>query len=538
MKMNNIFKATLIISLSIIPVLATDFNTTLGNNTKNIESLYNKKQLSGIYNKIDKSSILEMNGWRTVPFTNTDFESNLDGWTTYGNNEAVVVDSKSDVSHNSKYAYNTDKKKDYELEQYYTYTESEGMSKYTKYIKWDFEYGGYENKDYAYFRLKIYNYDGDNVYNYSSSELKGKKSQDFKKKIIKQSMDTSSIWIENVEINIEYYKDDSFWDDSYNDTDAYIDNINIKLLENKFYGTNSDENIIYPNVEKYISIYGKKGNDVIKPKNLNDYSYKAYLYGDKGNDFYILPYGNRSRVKDSSSSVDDDTVVCYQGPNIPINTTVYTYKGDDFIYAPVGGDGHRIIGGNDWDTLILKGIRSDYTFTHNDGDDIDLLTISGPDNYNLLIYEIESIGFTNSNVYDTSTYNVDINDIDLYIFKDDGTDLLKLVNKELVNIVDSKTTTDYIGVYSVTNQDINIKTDYSNNINILVNKIDKHITKAILSDGTNINTEQYHDGDNNEWSRFRVTINGNNSDNIITLKSISTDEDIFFNNIEIGRAMN
>jgi hypothetical protein len=349
-------------------------------------------------------------------------------------------------------------------------------------------------------------------------------------------MDTSSIWIENVEINIEYYKDDSFLDDSYADTDAYIDNINIQLLENKFYGTNDDENIIYPTVEKYIGIYGKKGNDLIKPNNLNDYSYKAYLYGDKGNDFYILPYGNRSRVKDNSSSVDEDTVVCYQGPNIPMNTTVYTYQGDDFIYAPVGGDGHRIIGGNGWDTLILKGVRSDYTFTHEDGDDIDLLTISGPDNYNVLIYEIESIGFTTDNVYDTNTYNVGIDNIDLYIFKDDGTDLLKLINKELVDTVDSKNTIDYIGIYNIVEQDINIKTDATNNIDVWVNKIDKHIIKAILSDGTVINTEQYHDGDGNDWSRFKTEITGDDSDNLIKLKSEETAEDIFFNDIEVGRA--
>ena len=134
-----------------------------------------------------------------------------------------------------------------------------------------------------------------------------------------------------------------------------------------YIGTPQDDTIIYtPNTTDENDIFGKDGDDVIKPTDKEIEDYKGEYEGNAGNDYIELAWGYYNRAWGGSG---DDTIVGYRGTHETSRTYIYGDDGDDKIYVPmnISDNNGRIYGGNGFDVMIIFGTSSEFTITKSWG---------------------------------------------------------------------------------------------------------------------------------------------------------------------------
>jgi hypothetical protein len=549
--MNNILKYPLIMLPLLICLKAGTFSYTENDTTidENTISIYNKLSYAGEYNKPDNSNKTAINqySWVKLNFLNTDFEDDLNNWDKEvldSNDDSgnIIANNKSEVTDNdTNYIYNIDSNDGYQLTQKLTV---DGLfSEYLYKIKIELDYSGYEDEDKSNFYFQSYDEEdsADDNYYYKTESFRGNKDNIWNHFT---TMESYNEYQSNyILITIVTDKQDSDTDESPNDTDAYYDNLKFSYIEDRLYTTDDNEIITYkPNPDYFdVRTYAQGGNDTIVPTDIEQYGESGRIYSGTGNDYIVMSYGMDNVIYEDSSAEDNDTIICYQGTELDVATSIYPYSGNDKMYAPSTGTNHVLVGGNGWDTLIFRGSFTDYTFTNVDGEDIDYLQVDGPNGYSAIIYEIESVGFLNTNILDDEDGDTTF-DEDLYVFKDNGDDTLSLVNTNLDDTVDYKTTTDYIGIKASRIIDIDIDTDFdtdTDQVKIYIQHLPTIIKSVVDINGDTYDTISKTNEDGEENTSVILYVNDEASISNIKLitEEITDDINIDLSNITITRAI-
>jgi len=477
-------------------------NLTFSSVTKSsntVNGVFNKKDLSGKYNapsSFDKTT--SFFGWRNVVrnpnFNNTNYWNVLSG-------SGFKAEIKNGFNRdNNSYMWSTGP--DFEIGQ-----NKRNMSvPYFHYVKFRYMKTGKENKDTSQAFLDVYDsssnlietisrpkqtgdaYVWHSYSGYSNSSLSKSNSQQVSKF-------APRIQIKNV---------------GGANNDVMLDNFTIKVLPNYFYAddTNIVEKIFYPNISKNVDIFGMNGQNYIVPKDFERWShYINITTGDIG-DYVALSYGKNDSVWGGDG---DDTIVGYQGIKLSGNQYLYSYAGDDKLYLPANGSGHKAIGGNGWDTVVLRGNKDDYTFSMNSSGEVDDFDVSS-DTMSGRIYECEQICFTTHNPLKESEQSVHPVDMDCYVFKEDGT--TDMVNTNLPATIDSKTVSDYVNSSGTKiSHTIDINTDIvsDNPIGIYLTNLPVDIISVTNPDGSLTYVNNYTNGDGDERHTIKLYIDSNNT---------------------------
>jgi len=494
-------KKIILLSLTVCNILmAVDFSVNSVTNVSNTyDGLANKKDLNNVYtdsSTYDKTTIFE--GWSENIVQNGTFED-TSSWNLLSGS-GFKAEIKNGVGRdNNPFMFGTGP--DFII----------GQDKYTKikpYFKYaliDYEYAGDSNaSDESQVLLDVYDIN-DNLLGTINGEITTRGTN----------------WVLLSDISYVYNDFNASTSDRAKAAkfvvkvkttnqdggalDTYMDNLSVKLLSDTFYAdnTNIKEKIIYPTVYPYIDMYGNKGNNYFYPDDAEGWSESLDITTSDVGDYVVLPVGNILSIWGGDG---DDTMIAYQGNQISNKEKLQSYNGDDKLYLPLYGTNHLAKGGNGWDTVVLRGNKSDYTITHHSSAHDDY-TISNS-NMSARVYECEQICFTNKNPLTEPDGNVKPSDMDCYVFKDDGTE--DIVNTNLPATVDGKTTSNYVTNHRIQVNNINIQSNLnvSGTVDIYLTNLPVTLKSFKYADGTIVNTNLQQNGAGEDKNTIKLTING------------------------------
>jgi hypothetical protein len=522
------------------------FTLNISSNSEEIESsvIKNKKSKNNIYSEPTVfDNTIVMKGWEGNNLQNGNFESDIDNWDydtdADDGTTGASTDELSGVSHDSKYVWGKSyssfiKLKDFTLTQRFDFPHRMETGRYQKI---DFDYGSTNNKDYGRINIILYNQSDKKKDTWTSSKLQSKDGT-VKHYSIIDNFGTKDISYGKVLVGMNN-KDKS------GHIEAFIDNIKVSTLEYYHYGTQDSDNITYPTIPVKLRFYswqsddyGDKqttSNNLLKPDDFEDWTEETRIYTSKGTDYIYLPVGSNNYV---NSYYGDDTIVSYLGNKISDNTYIDAYKGDDKVYAPIKGSGHDLNGGPGWDTLVLMGVRSDYNIKYEGGTEYTIKK-SG---LKISVFDFESFAFSTKSPLDTLDGNTNEWE-EYYVTDEDDNFKLSKVSNILLGKgkeVDGMKIDDYMETETIKFTNLQIDNDIDNagnDITVFILGLPEN-TDYIL-DSNNIKwlaeTKTNEDGEVHTEVKMKVKDNSLSNLKIYSVKE-NTNEPLDLSNISINRS--
>jgi len=449
-------KTSLSILLAVQLLNAFSFTPTLGTPGVTTIDKYNVLNRNGTY---DKPTTFSNNLTFNTSFSNNivvngDFETGQSNWNLISGS-GFVTDYQSAVNHDGQYLWGSSTT-GFIIRQEYDMTSTANA----KYLNLSIDYGGWNNLDTAEIKISYLNSSNNSVGSQVlSGKLTGKKDDLFKNYFKEINMPNGA---KKLIIEIEEIRN------SGSDSDGYIDNISAKIRPNKYYATNSSEHILIPDYYKTTYYYAAKGNDLMEALDLERWSERQKYNGNQGNDYIIMPVGN---LNNANGNNHDDVCIAYQGNTLTSKSRLNGGGGNDKLYAPIKGTGHIIKGNSGFDMAILRGKKSDYTFTYNSSKG---LYVVDNGNVTISIYkDVEAIAFTPVNVLNTVKGNTNETE-DIWLFDSDNHILIDVFPLDKQDNIKSVSKTEY---------PINIDNDISGNFTMYLNGLPNSIIKAIDNSG-------------------------------------------------------
>jgi len=340
--------------------------------------------------------------WHDVTL-NGNFENGLTNWNIVSGSGAVT-NHQSSVNHLGQYIWGSSTpgftaEQSHDLTSILNFRDQYDYN----YAKVEFDYGGWNSLDTI--RAEVYwldPFNGDNGRTLITSDFTGNKNnafQHYNSGILNIPINTDTALVDLVEFR-----------NSGSDSDGYLDNFSLKVRNCRFDGTPQNDHIFYPGGFTKLTYYvGKGGQDMIEPEIYTNYTYAASLELWNNLDGYVV-IGNGDQMN-AIGDLGNDTLVGYQNNTIVHGTYLEGGKGNDKLYAPVNDDNGYFNGGNGFDTIVFRGVKSDYTINHISGSKYEF---TKPNGYYAYIKNIEAVAFTNENPLNNTNGNV--NTEDLWVF--------------------------------------------------------------------------------------------------------------------------
>ena len=310
---------------------------------------------------------------------NGDFEAGTANW-PYISGSGFVTDYQSGANHPGQYLWGRSTS-GFQVHQLRDITFYPNV----KYVECLADYGGWANRDTVRILTKYKDAAGvDSGVTDQSPFFTGLRGDLFKTLSYTKSVPANTA---KVDFILEEKRQ------SGSDSDGYLDNIRLHVWPDTFESNTSGFNDHMYSVKFTLPVLylSNSGNDIIEPSNREDYYENATYKGGLGNDYLIMPKGDLNIAYGEDG---DDVIVSYLGADVSTQSRIYGGNGDDKIYAPLNGAGHLIKGEAGYDTLVLRGLKTDYTFNYIIGDRYDITHANG---LNIRSYSIEAYSFTSDN---------------------------------------------------------------------------------------------------------------------------------------------
>ena len=378
MKVNILILPLLLLNFnSILSASAVTFVTSLGTTTS-INEKYSVEDRNGIYD-IPLAGITQSTNFNKSNnlITNGDFELGTVDW-PYVSGSGFVTDYQSGANHAGKYLWGRSTPG-------FTVHQLHDISFYpsVKYVECIAEYGGWANRDVV--RILTKYKDAANVdlgITDSSPFFTGQRLDLFKTLSYTKPVPATTV-------SVDFLLEEKRFSGS--DSDGYLDNIELYVWPDTFISLTpgANNNMRSLKFTLPVTYLGDDGNDIIQPKNKSEYSEHVIYKGGNGNDYLIMPNGSLNEAYGDSG---DDVIISYMGADIGTSSIVSGGAGNDKIYAPLEGAGHVINGNSGNDLLVLRGLKTDYTFNYIAGT---RYTITKANGLNLDVQGMEAFSFTN-----------------------------------------------------------------------------------------------------------------------------------------------
>jgi hypothetical protein len=497
--------------LSSIILNAGDLTYSNSSNPSSVVK-YIVKDFNGVFNYPDTTSynnITVDGSYSSNLLVNGDLEAGTSNWNVLSGS-GFVVDTQSQVNNAGQYMWGKSTS-GWTVQQKIDIT----VVPNAKYFLFDFDYSGWAAKDTVEGFIKFEDADGvllSSIYN--SGAVTGNKDDAFQSIVtMNKNIQTNTA---KLIVEVEQVRN------SGSDSDGYMDNLSIKVRPNKYYNnTTGNDFITTPVFNKPTYYYANSGNDIIRPVDLEVNQIKSYSYGQQGTDWIFLPVGNLNKANGNGHS---DVLIGYQGTSLNTKSKLNGGGSDDKIYAPTNGTGHIIDGGNNNDTVIFKGNKSDYTFTFVTGTEYDV-TKSG---FDLKIKNVEFVGFTNTNVLSEADYNT-YNTEDIWYIDPDTNSLIDSFPETVDDIAKSVTRIKH---------DISIDNPNNDTYDIYITNIPLEIKYIEDSSGNYLKPVREQTNGDSELKRD-VILNLSNTDYKFIEEQNTRDvsQTVNFNNMRITRKL-
>jgi len=343
------------------------------------------------------SNLITIDGsWSSNIIQNGDFENGTANWTV-SSGSGFVAQNIAGVNHSGNWLYGSNTP-GFVIEQKFFMS---SFPSYTKYLNINFDFGGLNNKDTSQIIIKFFDSNDTLIKTLTLPKNKGLKNDPFnhyEKPVVYIKSGTSYFIVQVSEIR-----------NNGSDSDGYLDNLEVKTKPNKYYETNSADNITYPTgFTATTYFYSNSGNDLLQPNDSEKWTKKYTLSGNAGNDYIIGTAGQSITLRGNG---DNDVLVGYQGSQSVLNEKLYGGSGNDKLYATEFGTNLIANGNSGSDFIILKGAKTDYTLSYDSTNNTYTFSKSG---YDITLKDLEAVGFSSASVLSEPNGNITSDKYDLW----------------------------------------------------------------------------------------------------------------------------